>query len=112
VGRCGRRPLRRCQAHGICIHWYSRSVSDTTIKISEEIRDRLRTLAEERGLSTRAYVERVVAATPTEVERAERTARGIAYVRANLSADFTDGDVRQAQEWRAAIAARGIGNRR
>jgi hypothetical protein len=87
-------------------------MADTTIMISESIRDRLRTLAEERGLSTRAYVERVVAAAPTEEERAERTARAIAYVRANLRVDLTDADVREAQEWRAAIAARQLGERR
>ncbi|MFE6619538.1 hypothetical protein [Streptomyces sp. NPDC057740] len=87
-------------------------MADTTIKISEPIRDRLRTLAEERGLSTRAYVERVVAATPTEAERAERTARAIAYVRANLCADLSEDDVRAAQEWRASIAARRVGERR
>ncbi|MCF1599717.1 hypothetical protein [Streptomyces muensis] len=87
-------------------------MADTTIKISEPIRDRLRTLAEERGLSTRAYVERVVAATPTEAERAERTARAIAYVRANLCPDLSEDDVRAAQEWRASIAARQVGERR
>ncbi|MBA4866389.1 hypothetical protein H1V43_34765 [Streptomyces sp. PSKA54] len=87
-------------------------MADTTIKISEAIRDRLRTLAEERGLSTRAYVERVVAATPTEAERAERTARAIAYIRANLRPDFTEGDVREAQEWRDAIVAGRVGERR
>lgn len=87
-------------------------MADTTIKISEPIRDRLRTLAEERGMSTRAYVERVVAATPTETERAERTARAVAYVRANLQEDFTEDDVREAQEWRAAIASGQVGGRR
>lgn len=91
---------------------YSDLMADTTIKISESIRDRLRTLAEERGLSTRAYVERVVAETPTEAERAERTARAVAYVRAHLRADFTDDDMREAQEWRAAIAAGHVGGRR
>lgn len=87
-------------------------MADTTIKIDEAIRDRLRTLAEERGLSTRAYVERVVAATPTEAERAERTARAIAYVRANLRPDLTDADVREARVWRAEIAAGRLGKRR
>ncbi|GHD64073.1 hypothetical protein GCM10010317_061930 [Streptomyces mirabilis] len=87
-------------------------MADTTIKIGDSTRDRLRTLAEERGLSTRAYVERMVAATPTEEERAERTARAIAYVRANLCPDLTEADVRVAQEWRAAIAAGQVGERR
>ncbi|WP_320782458.1 hypothetical protein [Streptomyces sp. CRN 30] len=87
-------------------------MADTTIKIAEGIRDRLRTLAEERGLSTRAYVESVVAATPTEAERAERTARAIAYVRANLQPELTDEDVREAQAWRAEIAGGRLGERR
>ncbi|MET7295951.1 hypothetical protein ABZS79_28105 [Streptomyces griseoloalbus] len=87
-------------------------MGDTTIKISESIRDRLRTLAEERGMSTRAYVERVVAAMPTEVERAERTARAMAYVRTHLREDLSEDDVRNAQEWRAAIARRQTGSRR
>ncbi|WP_155060556.1 hypothetical protein [Streptomyces blattellae] len=87
-------------------------MADTTIKISESIRDRLRTLAEERGMSTRAYVEGLVSATPTAAERAERTARAIAYVRANLCPDLTEDDVRAAQEWRAAIAAGHVGERR
>lgn len=87
-------------------------MADTTIKIDEAIRDRLRTLAEERGLSTRAYVERVVAATPTEAERAERTARAIAYVRANLRPELTDEDVREARVWRAEITAGRHGERR
>ncbi|WNZ08540.1 hypothetical protein [Streptomyces sp. 11x1] len=83
-------------------------MADTTIKIDEAIRDRLRTLAEERGLSTRAYVERMVAATPTADERAERTA----HVRANLRPDLTDEDAREAQAWRAEIAAGRVGERR
>jgi predicted transcriptional regulator len=87
-------------------------MADTTIKIAEETRDRLRQLAEERGLSTRAYVERLAALTPVEAERVERTARAVAYVRANLRPDFTDADVREGQRWREAIAAREVGSRR
>ncbi|MFJ2112701.1 hypothetical protein ACIOEX_12530 [Streptomyces sp. NPDC087850] len=87
-------------------------MADTTIKITEEARDRLRQLAEERGVSTRAYVERLAATTPTDAERAGRTARGIAYVRAHLRPDFSDGDVREAQLWRAAIASGQVGGRR
>ncbi|QIY96327.2 hypothetical protein HEP87_22795 [Streptomyces sp. S1D4-11] len=51
----------------------------------------------------------MVAATPTEEER---TARAVAYVRANLCPDLTEADVRAAQEWRAAIAAGQVGERR
>ncbi|MFJ7065132.1 hypothetical protein [Streptomyces sp. NPDC101115] len=87
-------------------------MADTTLKISDEIRDRLRTLAEERGLSTRAYVERMVAAIPTEAERAERTAKAIAYVREQFGAELDDDVLREGQVWRQAIAARQVGSRR
>lgn len=87
-------------------------MADTTIKITEEARDRIRQLAEERGLSTRAYVERLVAATATEADRAEHTARAVAYVRANLRPALTDDDVREAQRWRADITSGRIGGRR
>ncbi|MER7520287.1 hypothetical protein [Streptomyces sp. NPDC126499] len=87
-------------------------MADTTLKISDEIRDRLRTLAEERGLSTRAYVERMVAAIPTEAERAERTAKAIAYVREQFGAELDDALVREGQDWRRAIAERRVGSRR
>ncbi|MGW1030003.1 hypothetical protein ACWD4J_41190 [Streptomyces sp. NPDC002577] len=40
------------------------------------------------------------------------TVRAIAYIRANLRPDFTEDDVRDAQEWRAAIVARRVGERR
>ncbi|MFD0369307.1 hypothetical protein [Streptomyces sp. NPDC059071] len=87
-------------------------MADTTLKISDEIRDRLRTLAEERGLSTRAYVERMVAAIPTEAERAERTAKAIAYVREQFGAELDDDVLHEGQAWRRAIAARQVGSRR
>ncbi|MFD6417743.1 hypothetical protein [Streptomyces sp. NPDC060194] len=86
-------------------------MADTTIKITEDVRDRLRVLAEERGVSARALVERLVAATPTDAERAERTARGVAYVRAHLGVELTGRDLREAQDWRAAIAAGRVGSR-
>ncbi|MEU7043093.1 DUF397 domain-containing protein [Streptomyces varsoviensis] len=43
---------------------------------------------------------------------AGRTARGIAYVRANLGVDLAEDDVGRAQEWRAAIVERRVGGRR
>ncbi|MEU9995186.1 hypothetical protein [Streptomyces sp. NPDC050848] len=87
-------------------------MADTTIKVSDETRDRLRTLAEERGLSTRAYVERMVAEIPTESERAERTAKAVAYVREQFGADLTDDDLREGREWRQSIARGRVGDRR
>ncbi|MET9954138.1 hypothetical protein ABZ135_21650 [Streptomyces sp. NPDC006339] len=87
-------------------------MADTTLKISDETRDRLRTLAEERGLSTRAYVERMVAAIPTEAERAERTAKAIAYVRERFGAELDDDLLREGRAWRQAIVERRVGSRR
>lgn len=87
-------------------------MADITIKISDEVRDRLRMLAEERGISVRALVERLAAQTATEAERAEATARGLAHVRAHLCPDLTDEDVRRAQQWRADIAVGRVGRRR
>ncbi|MFB7557827.1 hypothetical protein [Streptomyces brevispora] len=87
-------------------------MADTTIKISDEIRDRIRALAEERGLSARAYVERLVSSVPTEDERAERTAKAIAYVRAHFGTDLGPDDLAAGEEWRQAIVARRIGSRR
>jgi hypothetical protein len=83
-----------------------------TIKISVEVRDRLRTLAGERGISVRALVGQLAAQTASEAERAEATGRGLAYVRARLCPDLTDEDVRCAQQWRSAIAAGRVGSRR
>ena len=91
---------------------YSHLMADTTIKITDEVRDRLRVLAEERGTSVRGLVERLATELPTEAERAERTARGLAYIRANLCPDLTEDDVQRAQLWRADIAAGRIGRRR
>ncbi|MEU4682203.1 hypothetical protein [Streptomyces xinghaiensis] len=87
-------------------------MADTTIKITDDVRDRLRILAEERGTSVRSLVERMATETPTEAERTERTARGLAYIRANLCPDLTEEDVRRAQQWRADIAAGRLGSRR
>jgi predicted transcriptional regulator len=97
---------------GAGIQMYSSFMADTTIKISDEVRDRLRILAEERGISVRVLVERLADQTATEAERAEATARGLAYVRAHLCPDLTDEDVRSAQQWRADIAAGRVGSRR
>ena len=103
-------PLSRTRLPGI--QKYSLSMADTTIKITGEARDRLRQLAEERGVSARAYVERLIATTPTEAERAERTARAVSYVRSNLRPDLSDDDVREAALWRAAITTGQVGGRR
>ncbi|WP_329142641.1 hypothetical protein OIU91_03470 [Streptomyces sp. NBC_01456] len=87
-------------------------MADTTIKITDEVRDRLRILAKERGTSTRNVVESLIAQVPTNADRAERTARALAYVRTNLCPDLSDDEVARAQQWRADIAAGRLGGRR
>ncbi|WP_172387113.1 hypothetical protein [Streptomyces sp. MNP-20] len=57
-------------------------MADTTIKISEETRDRLRTVAAERGTTARDLAEQTLNALLTEAERAERAA----HARAELEA--------------------------
>jgi predicted transcriptional regulator len=91
---------------------YSPGVADTTIKITDEVRDRLRILAKERGTSTRNVVETLIAQSPTNAEREERTARALAYVRTNLCPNLSNDDVARAQQWHADIAAGRLGDRR
>ncbi|MDJ0344212.1 hypothetical protein QMK19_29275 [Streptomyces sp. H10-C2] len=84
-------------------------MADTTIKIDEEVRNHLRTVADERGISVRALAERALLDLPTEADRAERAARGLAYVRAHLRPDLTDDDVTSAEQWFDAIVAGTVG---
>ncbi|MEU2955639.1 hypothetical protein [Streptomyces xanthochromogenes] len=80
-------------------------MADTTIKVDEQVRDRLRTVAEERGLSTRALAESVLMGLSTQAERDERAARGLAYVHAHLCPDLSPHDIERADAWYADIVA-------
>jgi hypothetical protein len=64
-------------------------MADTTIKISEEVRDRLREVAEERGISTRALVEELAASVQTRSEREAAVQRNIATVRERFGVELT-----------------------
>lgn len=76
-------------------------MSDTTIKISEDVRVRLGELAAEQGWpSVRAYLENIVRTTPTEHERRAALERGMAYVRQHLAPHITDEDIAHADALR------------
>ncbi|RAG85023.1 hypothetical protein DN069_13770 [Streptacidiphilus pinicola] len=64
-------------------------MADTTIKISEEVRDHLREVAEERGISTRALVEELAASLQTKSEREAAVQRNIATVRERFGVELT-----------------------
>ncbi|GAA2417726.1 hypothetical protein ACFPFX_04565 [Streptomyces mauvecolor] len=78
-------------------------MADVTIKISEEVRDRLRTVAKERGVSPRALAESALMGLRTRAEREEEAARGLAYVRAHLCPDLTADDVQRAEDFYTAV---------
>ncbi|WP_327686530.1 hypothetical protein [Streptomyces sp. NBC_00467] len=56
-------------------------MAHTTIKVEGAVRDRLAALAAEKGTSIAQLVSDFAAHTPTESERAERTARTLAVLR-------------------------------
>ena len=65
-------------------------MADTTIKISEQVRDHLREVAEERGISTRALVEELAASLQTRSEREAAVQRNIATVRERFGVELTE----------------------
>lgn len=75
-------------------------MADTTIKLSEDVRDRLGVLAAEWGTSARGAAERLVRGTPTAEERRLATDRGMAYVRTHLAPDMSEQDVARADALR------------
>jgi hypothetical protein len=69
----------------------------TTIKVDNEVRDRLATLATERGSTIGGLVAELAGATPTAAERANSRAETIAYIREHLCPDFDESDVEAAR---------------
>jgi hypothetical protein len=55
-------------------------MAHTTIKVENTVRDRLATLAAEKGTTIAQLVSDFAVHTPTEDERAERTARTLAVL--------------------------------
>ncbi|WP_328665189.1 hypothetical protein [Streptomyces sp. NBC_00328] len=73
----------------------------TSIKTSEEVRDRLRTLAEERGTTITDLLEELASREPTAAEKEQR-AREAAR---ELGVDYTEQAVQAGQDAWARIRA-------
>ncbi|MCT9093953.1 hypothetical protein N4G70_34610 [Streptomyces sp. ASQP_92] len=84
-------------------------MADTTIRISNEARDRLKAVAAERGVSARALAESVFMELTTRTERGQRAEQGLAYVRAHLCHDLSPHDIQEAATWYADISAGRVG---
>lgn len=67
-----RSPVSRESDAATVFRWYSPSMADTTIKIDEEIRDRVRAVAAERGMTARQLAEQTLGSLLTNGEREER----------------------------------------
>jgi predicted transcriptional regulator len=72
VRQAGDDPLAAKADTWAVFHGYSEGMADTTIKIDEEIRDRLRAVAEERGMTSRQLAEQTLGELLTDAEREER----------------------------------------
>jgi hypothetical protein len=72
---------------------YTRGVTDTTIKVDSQVRDRLAALAADQGTTIRNLVEQLAAGVPTRSELAQRQADATAYVIEHLRPDFGDKDL-------------------
>lgn len=84
---------------------HSGGMAHTTIKVESVVRDRLATLAAENGTSIAQLVSDFAAHTPTESERAERTARTLAVLREMSGYTQTlSRTVRQTPNWPADSA--------
>jgi hypothetical protein len=80
---------------------------DTTIKVDGSVRDRLATIARERGTTIRDLVSRLAEATPTQEDLDTRAATATAYIRRHLSADLADQDIEEGEWfWRELEAGR------
>lgn len=72
---------------------YTSGMADTTIKVDSQVRDRLAVLASEHGTTTRDFVARLAAATPTRAELQRRQAQAVEYIRSHLRPDFGPDDI-------------------
>jgi hypothetical protein len=81
-------------------------VDDTSIKISKAARERLSTLAAERGTTMRELVERMAGDLPTESELAERAERARTYLSEHMGIEVTDDALAASAALRTVIAGR------
>jgi hypothetical protein len=82
-------------------------MSDTTIKVDTAVRDRLRALAHERGITIGDLVAELAGTVPTQAEREARHAAAVAYIRQHLNPAFSDDDIAAGEQmWRDLEAGR------
>jgi hypothetical protein len=63
-------------------------VTDTSIRIDSETRDRLALLAEQRGVTVKALVREWAFLQLTPAEVAQRRSQVLTYIRENINPDF------------------------
>jgi antitoxin MazE7 len=80
-------------------------MSDTTIKVDSEVRDRLAQLAGERGLTIRDLVSQIATETPTRADLGQQTAAAAGYVAKRLVPGFGPDDVAAGDRMWEDIAA-------
>jgi hypothetical protein len=73
-------------------------MSDTTIKVSKEVRDRLAKLATERGISIGALVGEFAASTYTRDEIKARHEQALAVIRKYFVPDFNEEDEEKGRQ--------------
>ncbi|MFC8016104.1 hypothetical protein [Streptomyces cinereoruber] len=85
-------------------------MSDTTIKVDTQVRDRLAALARERGTTIRNLVGDLADTTPTRQELQERFDAAKAYVEENfLDTPLSDDDLVEAEQFWQNVAAGSAG---
>lgn len=80
-------------------------MTDTTIKISTEVRDRLAQLAREQGTTIRDLVTELAGARLTRAELDARGAAARAYIKAHLCPGITDEDLDAGEQLWQDLAA-------
>ena len=85
-------------------------MSDTTIKVPTEVRDRLAALAQERSTTIRDLVGALANAEPTAAERAAQMEENVAVLREGFGVELVDGDLDAGRAfWRSVADRPGAG---
>ena len=78
-------------------------MADTTVKITEEVRDHLREAAEERGITTRALIEQLAASVRTQAQIQAAVASNLAVIEEAFGVTLTGEDHARAERVRYAL---------
>lgn len=88
---------------------YTGGVSDTTIKVTTDVRDRLAILARERGCTIGQLVGDLAGTTPTREELDARYTAAADYIREHLCPDLTEDDLAAGEQfWQDLEAGRPV----